>query len=87
LFRLAADQGHATAQVNLAAMYFKGQGMSQDYTGCELVSPRCRPGNATASSTSATCTNLAKACRKTQRLWVVSLAADWGNATPSSTSA
>ncbi len=29
-YRLAADQGHATAQFNLGVMYFKGEGVPQD---------------------------------------------------------
>ena len=30
-YRRAADQGHATAQNNLGAMYADGQGVGQDY--------------------------------------------------------
>jgi hypothetical protein len=30
-YRLAADQGHATAQANLGVMYADGQGVPQDY--------------------------------------------------------
>ena len=31
LFRLAAEQGHATAQSNLAILYFNGKGVPQDH--------------------------------------------------------
>jgi hypothetical protein len=30
-YRLAAEQGNARAQYNLGSMYFKGQGVPQDY--------------------------------------------------------
>jgi TPR repeat protein len=30
-YRLAADQGYADAQYNLGVMYYKGQGVPQDY--------------------------------------------------------
>ena len=30
-YRKAAEQGYATAQLNLAGMYFRGHGVSQDY--------------------------------------------------------
>jgi TPR repeat protein len=31
-YRLAAEQGHASAQLNLGAKYFYGEGVIQDYT-------------------------------------------------------
>ncbi len=31
-YKQAAEQGHASAQFNLGEMYFKGQGVTQDYT-------------------------------------------------------
>ncbi len=31
-YKRAAEQGHASAQFNLGEMYFKGQGVTQDYT-------------------------------------------------------
>jgi TPR repeat protein len=34
-FRLAADQGNATAQLNLGLLYAKGRGVSQDYREAE----------------------------------------------------
>ena len=34
-FRLAADQGNSTAQLNLGLMYAKGRGVSQDYREAE----------------------------------------------------
>ena len=30
-YRLAAAQGYASAQVNLAAMYYEGQGVAEDF--------------------------------------------------------
>ena len=44
MFRLAADQGIAPAQVILGVMYAKGQGVPQDYSeAVKWLSPRCRP--------------------------------------------
>ena len=69
-FRLAADQGDATAQFNLGIMYAKGQGVPQDYAeavnGIASLPTRATPA---PSSTSASCTPKAKASRRTtQRL-------------------
>ena len=47
-FRLAAEQGAATAQVYLGVMYQKGQGVPQDYVQAHmwsnLAAARMQPG-------------------------------------------
>ena len=35
-YRLAADQGHASAQYNLGIMYANGQGVPQDYVRAHM---------------------------------------------------
>ena len=100
-FRLAADQGDASAQYNLGVMYAKGQGCRRTTPRPEVVSPRRRPGrrrradnlgvmydngqgvpqnyaealkwyrlaadqgDANAQSISASCTTMARGCRRT----------------------
>jgi hypothetical protein len=35
-FRKAADQGHASAQLNLGALYINGQGVQQDFVQAHM---------------------------------------------------
>ena len=66
-YRLAADQGDAAAQYNLGVMYDKGQRRAAELRrGREVVSPRRRPrATPTPSTISASCTTMARACRRT----------------------
>ena len=43
-FRLAADQGEASAQNNLGEMYANGQGVDTDYARLEVVPQSCGSG-------------------------------------------
>ena len=64
-YRLAAEQGHASAQLNLGYMYAQGKGVPEDDSeavkwyrlAAEKDTPRL-------SSTLATCTPRARACRR-----------------------
>jgi TPR repeat protein len=51
-WKLATDQGNASAQCNLGAMYTAGQGVPQDYTeAARLIKLATAQGNATAIAT------------------------------------
>jgi uncharacterized protein len=43
VYRSLAEQGLAVAQFNLGLMYDLGHGVMQNYSGYEVVPPRCRP--------------------------------------------
>ena len=66
-YRLAADQGHADGPVQPRHHVRQGPRRPAGLLrGCEMVSPRCRPGRCRAPrATSASCTPRAKASRRT----------------------
>ena len=56
-FRQAAERGSVVAQINLAAMYFKGQGVPQDDAeAAKWYRKAADQGDAVARTTSASCT-------------------------------
>jgi TPR repeat protein len=69
LRRLAAEQGNASAQHNLGAMYDKGRGVPQDYAeAAKWFRLAAKQGNAKPRITSAQCTTRVMAsCRTTSQ--------------------
>ena len=68
-YRLAAEQGDADAQFNLGLMYEKARVVPQDYAeAVKWYRLAAEQGDAAPSSTSASCTPTAKACRRTSSL-------------------
>ena len=65
-FRLAADQGNATAQYNLGLMYDKGQGVPQNYAeAVKWYRLAADQGNAVAQFNLGVMYDKARACRRT----------------------
>ena len=68
LWRPLADQGNAAAQYNLGLMYEQGQGVPQDYAAAvSWYRKAADQGMPTPSTTSASCTIKARACRRTMQ--------------------
>ena len=67
LWRPLADQGDASAQTGLGNSYYDGHGVSQDYAAAVCIARPPTRAMPSPSTTSAPCTKVAMAYRKTTR--------------------